>query len=258
VAPGPDADALPALVAEGLRKAYGGVVAVDGVGLEVRRGEMVALIGPNGAGKSTLFNLLSGQARPDAGSVRLAGRDVTGLRSRDLFRLGVGRGFQVAAAFGSMTVRENVQTALLSRRRRLGGLWSALRTMETASADSLLARVGLADQADRACGVLAYGDLKRMDLALALANDPALLLMDEPTAGMAPRERAALMELASGMARESGAAVLFTEHDMDVVFGHADRVLVLDRGQIIAAGLPAAVRADPRVREAYLGGWAAD
>jgi branched-chain amino acid transport system ATP-binding protein len=130
--------------------------------------------------------------------------------------------------------------------------------METASADSLLARVGLADQADRACGVLAYGDLKRMDLALALANDPALLLMDEPTAGMAPRERAALMELASGIARESGAAVLFTEHDMDVVFGHADRVLVLDRGRIIAAGLPAAVRADPRVREAYLGGWAAD
>jgi branched-chain amino acid transport system ATP-binding protein len=233
VVPEPDADAPPALVAEGLRKAYGGVVAVGGVGLEVRRGEMVALIGPNGAGKSTLFNLLSGQARPDAGSVRLAGRDVTGLRSRDLFRLGVGRGFQVAAAFGSMTVRENVQTALL-------------------------ARVGLADQADRACGVLAYGDLKRMDLALALANDPALLLMDEPTAGMAPRERAALMELASGMARESGAAVLFTEHDMDVVFGHADRVLVLDRGRIIAAGLPAAVRADPRVREAYLGGWAAD
>ena len=254
MAPTPDGAVL---VAEALRKAYGGVLAVDGVGLEVRRGEMVALIGPNGAGKSTLFNLLSGQARPDGGTVRLAGRDVTGLPSRELFRLGVGRGFQVAAAFGSMTVRENVQTALLSHRGRLGGLWRQLPAMERAPAEALLARVGLADQADRGCGVLAYGDLKRVDLALALANDPALLLMDEPTAGMAPRERAALMALVAGIARESGTAVLFTEHDMDVVFAHAERVLVLERGRLIASGAPAAVRADPRVQEAYLGGWAA-
>ena len=254
MAPTPDGALL---VAEALRKAYGGVLAVDGVGLEVRRGEMVALIGPNGAGKSTLFNLLSGQARPDGGTVRLAGRDVTGLPSRELFRLGVGRGFQVAAAFGSMTVRENVQTALLSHRGRLGGLWRQLPAMERAPAEALLARVGLADQADRGCGVLAYGDLKRVDLALALANDPALLLMDEPTAGMAPRERTALMALVASIARESGTAVLFTEHDMDVVFAHAERVLVLERGRLIASGAPAAVRADPRVREAYLGGWAA-
>ncbi len=254
----PDAAASPVLVAEALRKAYGGVLAVDGVGLEVRRGEMVALIGPNGAGKSTLFNLLSGQARPDAGTVRLVGRDVTGLPSRALFRLGVGRGFQVAAAFGSMTVRENVQTALLSHSKRLGGLLGPLAAMERARTEALLARVGLADQADRGCGFLAYGDLKRVDLALALANDPALLLMDEPTAGMAPRERAALMALVAGIARESGTAVLFTEHDMDVVFAHAERVLVLERGRLIAGGAPAAVRADPRVREAYLGGWTAD
>jgi len=245
-------------VAEGLRKAYGGVLAVADVGLEVGRGEMVALIGPNGAGKSTLFNLISGQTRADAGTVRLFGRDVTGTPPRGLFHLGVGRGFQVAAAFASMTVRENVQTALLSHQGRLGRLWRPLEEMETAPADALLSRVGLAEQADRPCGVLSYGDLKRLDLALALANAPKLLLMDEPTAGMAPRERAALMALVAGVAREEGAGVLFTEHDMDVVFGHADRILVLDRGRLIAGGLPDAIRADPRVRETYLGGWGGD
>jgi branched-chain amino acid transport system ATP-binding protein len=214
----------------------------------VRPGEMLALIGPNGAGKSTLFNMLNGQIRPDSGRVRLAGRDITGLAPRQVWRLGVGRTFQITATFGSMTVRENVQTALLSHRRRLSGLWRPAAAQEGEAADALLARLGMADQAERPCGILAYGDLKRVELAVALANAPRLLLMDEPTAGMAPQERVGLMALTATIAREGGIAVLFTEHDMDVVFAHADRVLVLDRGRLIAEGPPAAVRADPRAR----------
>ncbi len=241
------------LRAENLQKSFGGVRAVDGVSLAVAAGELLALIGPNGAGKSTCFNMLNGQLRPDGGRVTLAGRDITGLRPRRVWRLGVGRTFQITATFGSMTVLENVQMALLSHHRALRDIWNPVRRRDPARALGLLARVGMAAQAGRACGVLAYGDLKRVELAVALANEPRLLLMDEPTAGMAPAEREALMALTAGIARDSGLAVLFTEHDMGVVFGHADRVAVLDRGRLIAEGGPAAVRADPRVREVYLG-----
>jgi len=241
------------LEAEGLRKRFGGVEAVRGVSLSVRPGEMLALIGPNGAGKSTCFNMLGGQLRPDAGRVRLAGRDITGCAPRKVWRLGVGRTFQVTATFGSMTVLENVQMALLSHHRRLGSVWAPVARQDRVPAEALLARLGMVDQTDRPCGILAYGDLKRVELAVALANDPKLLLMDEPTAGMAPGERKALMMLTASIARERGIAVLFTEHDMDIVFGHADRVLVLDRGAPIAEGPPEAVRADRRVQEVYLG-----
>ena len=247
----------PALEARGLSKAFGGVQAVADVSFAVAPGEMLALIGPNGAGKSTCFNMLNGQLRPDAGSVWLGGRDITGLPPRQVWRLGVGRTFQITATFGSMTVVENVQMALLSHHRRLLGLWRPVRERDRTEAEALLARVGLLDQAERACGILAYGDLKRVELAIALANDPSLLLMDEPTAGMAPQERVALMALVAGIARERRLAVLFTEHDMDVVFAHADRILVLDRGRLIAEGPPASVRADSRVREVYLGTGAA-
>jgi branched-chain amino acid transport system ATP-binding protein len=244
---------MSVLVAEGLRKRFGANEAVAGVSLAVESGEMVALIGPNGAGKSTCFNMLGGQLRPDEGVVRLEGRDVTGMAPRSLAHLGVGRTFQITASFASMSVRENVQTALLAHARQAWRLWQAADGQHVAQAEALLARVGMASQAERPAGVLAYGDLKRLELALALAGKPMLLLMDEPTAGMAPAERAALMALVRGIAREQGVAVLFTEHDMDVVFGHADRVLVLDRGRLIAEGAPEAVRADPRVRAVYLG-----
>ncbi|MCO6415750.1 ABC transporter ATP-binding protein [Siccirubricoccus sp. KC 17139] len=244
---------MATLEVEGIQKSFGGVQAVRGVSFAVEPGEMLALIGPNGAGKSTCFNMLNGQLRPDAGRVRLQGRDITGLKPREVWRLGVGRTFQITATFGSMTVRENVQMALLSHHRRLGQLWRPVARMDAAEADALLARLGMAGQAGRPCGILAYGDLKRVELAIALANQPALLLMDEPTAGMAPQERVSLMALTAGIARERGIAVLFTEHDMDVVFSHADRILVLDRGALIAEGAPQAVRNDPRVREVYLG-----
>lgn len=236
-----------------LSRSFGGVKAVNDVSFSLEAGELLALIGPNGAGKSTCFNLLNGQLRPDTGTVRLDGKDITGLRPRAIWRLGVGRTFQITATFASMTVRENVQMALLSHERRLFDLWRSASSLYRDKADELLAQVGMLDQADRACGVLAYGDIKRVELAVALANQPRLLLMDEPTAGMAPKERIALMALAQEIVRQRNIAVLFTEHDMDVVFARADRIIVLNRGRLIAAGKPEAVRADKAVQDVYLG-----
>jgi branched-chain amino acid transport system ATP-binding protein len=241
------------LRAEELRRAFGGVQAVAGVSFAVAAAEIVALIGPNGAGKSTCFNMLNGQLAPDAGRVRLDGRDITGLPPRRAWRLGVGRTFQITATFASMTVRENVQTALFAHHRDIWRRWRRGAALHRAAADTLLEQVGLADQAARAAGVLAYGDLKRLELAMALASEPRLLLMDEPTAGMAAAERRALMALVRRLATARGLAVLFTEHDMDIVFGTADRILVLDRGRLIAQGDAAAIRADARVRAVYLG-----
>ena len=244
---------MSALEVRGLSKAYGGVQAVRDVSFSVDAGEVVALIGPNGAGKTTCFNLLNGQLRPDSGEIALSGRSVVGLRPHQVWRLGVGRTFQVTATFSSMTVRENVQVALLSHHRRLFSLWKPAGRFQVEEADALLARVGMQQQAARPCAVLAYGDLKRVELAVALANRPRLLLMDEPTAGMASDERQALMQLAAALARSERIAVLFTEHDMEVVFNFASRIIVLHGGEVIAAGAPDEVRANPRVREVYLG-----
>jgi branched-chain amino acid transport system ATP-binding protein len=243
----------PILAVDQLAKAFDGIHAVAGVSFTVDRGELVALIGPNGAGKSTCFNLVNGQLVPDAGTVTLAGMRIDGRAPHLIARLGVGRTFQVAATFASMTVRENVRLALLAHAGLAGRLTEPATTPGAVEVDALLARVGCADLADAHCAALAYGNAKRVELALALADRPRLLLMDEPTAGMAPRSRARLMRVAADLARHDGIAVLFTEHDMDVVFGFADRVIVLDRGRIIAQGTPAAVRADPRVQAVYLG-----
>jgi len=237
------------LEVERLSKAYNGVAAVRGVSFTLARGELLALIGPNGAGKSTCFNMLNGQIRPDSGAVRLDGRDVTGLTPSKMFRLGVGRTFQITATFGSMSVGENVAVAMVSHAGGLGRLWGGPR----ANANALLELVGMASQAARPAAELAYGDLKRLELAVALAGEPKLLLMDEPTAGMATRERAELMALTARIARERKLGVLFTEHDMDVVFEHADRLMVLSRGELIAEGAPSEVRRNAEVRAVYLG-----
>ena len=241
------------LSVEGLAKAFGGVDAVDGVSFDVSAGEIVALIGPNGAGKTTCFNLINGQLAPDAGRVLLGGEDVTGRSARALAHLGVGRTFQVAATFASMTVRENVRLALLAHAQRTARVHTLASAEAVGDADALLARVGCADLADAHCATLAYGNAKRVELALALAGSPKLLLMDEPTAGMAPRSRARLMRVASDLVKRDGIAILFTEHNIDVVFSFADRMIVLDHGKIIAQGSPAEVRADRRVQAVYLG-----
>jgi len=232
----------PVLSVKGIAKAFDGIQAVAGVSFDVHAGELVALIGPNGAGKTTCFNVVNGQLTPDAGTVALDDAPITGLPSRAIARRGVGRTFQVAATFASMTVRENVVVALSALGR------------DPAAADALLARVGAAELASAHTATLAYGDAKRVELALAIAGQPRLLLMDEPTAGMSARDRSTPMRLARELADDDRIAVLFTEHDMDVVFGFADRVIVLDRGEIIAQGAPDAIRADPRVQEVYLGG----
>ena len=236
-----------------LAKSFGGVRAVDGVSFSVVAGTLVALIGPNGAGKTTCFNCLNGQLVPDAGTVSLAGSRIDGLPPHAIARKGVGRTFQVAATFASMTVRENVRVALLAHRGQATRSTRLASSIPDAEADALLARVGCADLADAHCATLAYGNAKRVELALALAGQPKLLLMDEPTAGMAQRSRGRLMQVAADLARRDGIAVLFTEHDMDVVFGFADRVIVLDHGRVIADGSPAEVRADAMVQAVYLG-----
>ena len=244
---------MSVLTVDDLRKVFGGVRAVDGVSFAVEAGELVALIGPNGAGKTTCFNCINGQAVPDGGRVLLGETAIEGLPPHVVARKGVGRTFQVAATFASMTVRENVRLALLAHAGQAARSTTLASSLPDAAADALLARVGCADLADAHCATLAYGNAKRVELALALAGKPRVLLMDEPTAGMAQRSRTRLMTVARDLAKNDGIAVLFTEHDMEVVFGFADRVIVLDYGRVIAQGTPAQVRANQKVQSVYLG-----
>ena len=243
----------PLLVVAGLSKKFGGVHAVDGIDFTLAAGELLALIGPNGAGKSTTFNMVNGQLAADAGSIRLDGVEMIGRKPREIWRMGVGRTFQIAATFASLTVVENVQMALVSADGKLFSMWRRAASYRRSDALDLLDLVGMAEQADRPCSVLAYGDVKRVELAIALANRPKLLLMDEPTAGMAPRERNELIALTKSLVVERGIAVLFTEHSMDVVFAYADRIIVLARGRLIAQGSPAAIRDHRAVQEVYFG-----
>ena len=245
--------APPLLEARVLSKSFGGVRAVDDVSLALPKGQIRALIGPNGAGKTTFFNMLTGQLRPDSGEVSFNGERLSGLPPHAISRRGISRTFQITATFVSLTALQNVQVARLAHLGRTYSLIARAARLEVEEARRLLGQVGLADQAERAAAVLAYGDLKKLELAVALANDPELLLLDEPTAGMAPAERGQLMALTSGIARQRGLSVLFTEHDMDVVFSVADRIMVLHQGRVIAEGKPDEVRVDPEVQRVYLG-----
>ncbi|MGH8801397.1 MAG: ABC transporter ATP-binding protein, partial [Casimicrobiaceae bacterium] len=197
--------------------------------------------------------VIDGTLRPDAGEIRFAGARVTGLSPEVIARRGIGRTFQVASTFGSMMVREAIATALAARERRDGRFAAAPLEIHSAAIDAILSRTGITSLADQACGTLAWGDAKRVELALARAGEPRLMLMDEPTAGLDPDSRRTLMEEVSALARSEGIAVLFTEHDMDMVFGFADRILVLNRGILIADGPPTEIRANAAVAEAYLG-----
>jgi branched-chain amino acid transport system ATP-binding protein len=234
-------------------KAFDGFQAVAGVSLEVPRGQIAAIIGPNGAGKTTLFNLITGHLRPDAGAVALDGRDITGLAPHDVCRLGLGRSFQRTNIFPRLTVFQNVQAACISHRGRGLDLFSRVDSLYRDETEALLASLGLLDRAGEMSGFLSHGAQKQLELGIALASEPRLLLLDEPTAGMSAAETRETIRLISRIAAERGLTLLFTEHDMEVVFSIAQKITVLHQGRVIAAGAPAEVRNDPEVRRVYLG-----
>ena len=248
---------LSLLVVDAVHKHFDGVHAVDGVSFALEAGEFAALIGPNGAGKSTLFGVIAGQHRADRGALSFDGRPIAGRSAAWLARAGIGRTFQTAQAWATLTVRENLQLALAAHAGRVVDPWTPLGRLYVDDAEALLARVGLQAQAARAGSDLPYPDTKRLELAIVLAGAPRLLLMDEPTAGMAAAERFALMDLVRALVDQSPSdrrlTVLFTEHSMEVVFGYAQRVLVLARGRLIADGPPEEVRRSAAARAAYFG-----
>ena len=236
-----------------LVKVFDGFVAVGGVSLDAPRGSIGAIIGPNGAGKTTLFNLITGHLEPDRGHVKLNGVDVTGVAPHDLCRLGVGRSFQRTNIFPRLTVFENVQAAFLSHRGRGWNLVTRVERLYRDETLGLLESIGLMDRAGEVAGFLSHGGQKQLELGLALALEPEILLLDEPTAGMSATETREAIRLIERIARERGLTLLFTEHDMEVVFSISERITVLHQGRVIANGTPDEVRNNPAVTEAYLG-----
>jgi len=236
-----------------LRKSFAGFVAVNDVSLMVESQQIVAVIGPNGAGKSTFFNLITGHLRADTGRVVLDGRDVTGLPPYRICGLGMGRSFQLTNIFPRLTVLQNVQAALIAHRGHGLDFWSRSETLLRGEAEDLLASIGLGAVAGETAGTLAYGNQKQLELGIALASDPKVLLLDEPTAGMSAGETHDTIALLRRIALERGLTLLFTEHDMAVVFGIAQKIAVLYQGRKLAEGTPDEMRANPEVRRVYLG-----
>jgi branched-chain amino acid transport system ATP-binding protein len=236
-----------------LRKSFDGFLAVAGVSVSVPEGGISAIIGPNGAGKTTLFNLITGHLHPDSGQVLFKGREVTGIPPHDLCRLGMGRSFQRTNIFPRLTVFENIQAAFLSHRGRGWNLFTPVARLYREETEALLEAVGLLDKAGEVSGFLSHGNQKQLELGLALALEPEILLLDEPTAGMSAAETRETIRLIARIARERRLTLLFTEHDMDVVFSIAQRITVLHQGRVIADGPPGEVRRQPEVRRVYLG-----
>jgi branched-chain amino acid transport system ATP-binding protein len=238
---------------EHLRKHFGGLRAVDDVALTVYEGQRRAIIGPNGAGKTTLFNLITGHLRPDAGTIYLGRQRIDEIAPHRLCRLGLSRTFQITSIFRQLKVYENVLVAILVQERKSFNLFYPASRLAQAKTRELVRLVGLEHAERQISGTLSHGDQKRLELAIALANEPRLLLLDEPTSGMAPQEKAETMALIDRIAREKGLTILFTEHDMDVVFGHAERITVMHQGRILAEGDPQDVRSNEAVQRIYLG-----
>ncbi len=242
------------LQVQDVSKSFGEFMAVYDANLTVVEGQLVAVIGPNGAGKTTLFNLISGQLKSDSGRILFKEQDITGLPPHQVTRRGIARSFQIANIFPRLTAFENVQVAVLSQQRRSSNLLLPAQSLALAETSSILESVGLIDKAESMAGALSHGDQKILEIAVALGNEPELLILDEPTAGMSPDETMATMDLIRQLAETRGLTILFCEHDMEVVFSIAQSIMVMHQGSTLIQGEPREVRANPEVQEAYLGG----
>jgi branched-chain amino acid transport system ATP-binding protein len=256
--PTPDAGSEPLLQTHGLTKEFGGLVATDDVDLTVERGERVSIIGPNGAGKSTLINLITRRLDPTEGDIRFKGESIVGMEPHEVVQRGVSKSFQTASIFPDLTVRENAEIAALAAEQGdFGFNFLTHRNKLTdvhERTENTLDAVGLLNQAHTDAEDLPYGDKRRLEIGIALAAEPDLLLMDEPTAGMSPEETKATVDLIEEVKEELGLTFVLVEHDMEIVFSISDRIVVLNRGQVIAEGTPEEIRGNPDVQEAYLGG----
>ncbi|MGE5700367.1 MAG: ABC transporter ATP-binding protein [Deltaproteobacteria bacterium] len=243
------------LEVRGIVKSFGGLRALQDVSLSVEKGEIRAVIGPNGAGKSTFFNVMTGLLAPDSGDVRFEGEMITGLPPYRIIRKGIGRSFQITNIFPRMSVFENVQVALFSHRGKGKNPLSLARNFTEIGEEALalLEQVGLAGKYDSSASVLSHGDQKRLEIAISLASGPKLLMLDEPTAGMSRFESRETVALLRKISREQGLTLVFTEHDMDIVFAISEKITVLQQGVVIADGPPQEIKANPEVRKAYLG-----
>ncbi len=238
---------------DNVTKSFDGFMAISEVDLTVEPGQMASIIGPNGAGKSTLFNLITGHLTPTRGRVFFHDKEITGKAPHTICQLGMGRSFQRTNIFPRLSVFDNIQIAVLSHQKKTLNFFARTKNMVREETDALLHDVGLASEADSIGGTLSYGFQKQLELGIALASDPEILLLDEPTAGMSPQETSDTIALVKRLAEERGLALLFTEHDMEVVFDIADKITVLHQGVVLAEGLPEEVRNNPEVQRVYLG-----